>query len=90
MAIQIGETAAPIISMTDVQKWYGSYQALTNINFQVKTGERIVLCGPSGSGKSTLVRCINQLERVQKGRIVVDGIEVTSGSTKRPHSTRKW
>lgn len=89
MKTQHGEIAAPIISMTDVQKWYGSYQALTNINFQVKTGERIVLCGPSGSGKSTLVRCINHLERVQKGHIVVDGIEVTSGSSKNVDAVRQ-
>ena len=69
----------PIIRMESVQKWYGSFQVLTDIDLAVKPGERIVVCGPSGSGKSTLIRCINRLETVQKGRIVVDGIELTGG-----------
>ena len=62
-----------------MNKWYGSFQVLTDINLQVQAGERIVVCGPSGSGKSTLIRCINRLEVVQKGRIVVDGIDLTAG-----------
>ncbi|RID97950.1 amino acid ABC transporter ATP-binding protein [Simplicispira hankyongi] len=70
---------APIIEMQGVDKWYGSFQVLTDIDLSVRAGERIVLCGPSGSGKSTLIRCINRLETVQKGRIVVDGIDLTAG-----------
>jgi polar amino acid transport system ATP-binding protein len=69
----------PIIRIEAVEKWYGSFQVLTNINLTVRAGERIVVCGPSGSGKSTLIRCINRLETVQKGRIVVDGIDLTAG-----------
>ena len=76
---QTGPTGAPIISMAGVQKWYGAYHALKNINFEVTAGQRIVLCGPSGSGKSTLVRCINHLEACQQGKILVDGIDVTAG-----------
>ena len=68
-----------IIQMGAVNKWYGTFQVLTDIDLSVRTGERIVICGPSGSGKSTLIRCINRLETVQKGRIVVDGIELTAG-----------
>ena len=69
----------PIIRIEAVNKWYSSFQVLTDINLQVQAGERIVVCGPSGSGKSTLIRCINRLEVVQKGRIVVDGIDLTAG-----------
>ncbi|MBU6465727.1 MAG: amino acid ABC transporter ATP-binding protein [Burkholderiales bacterium] len=68
-----------MIEMQGVDKWYGSFQVLTDIDLSVRAGERIVLCGPSGSGKSTLIRCINRLETVQKGRIVVDGIDLTAG-----------
>lgn len=73
------DAATPIIRMEAVDKWYGQFQVLTNINLNVKAGERIVVCGPSGSGKSTLIRCINRLEVVQKGRIEVDGIDLTAG-----------
>ena len=69
----------PIIRLEGVNKWYGDFQVLTGIDLTVATGERIVVCGPSGSGKSTLIRCINRLETVQKGKIVVDGIELTAG-----------
>jgi polar amino acid transport system ATP-binding protein len=62
-----------MIAMTDVEKWYGEFKALTDINLTVRKGERIVLCGPSGSGKSTLIRCINHLEAYQKGEIRVGG-----------------
>ena len=62
------------ITMRGVNKWYGAFQALRDIDLTVAPGERIVICGPSGSGKSTLIRCINQLEPIQKGKIVVDGI----------------
>ncbi len=62
-----------MISMAGVEKWYGDFKALTDIDLSVRTGERIVLCGPSGSGKSTLIRCINHLEAYQKGEIRVGG-----------------
>jgi len=68
-----------IIRIEAVNKWYGTFQVLTDIDLDVKQGERIVVCGPSGSGKSTLIRCINRLETVQKGKIVVDGIDLTAG-----------
>ena len=71
--------AEPIIRIEAVNKWFGKFQVLSNINLMVAAGERIVVCGPSGSGKSTLIRCINRLETVQQGRIVVDGIELTDG-----------
>ena len=60
--------AEPIIQIESVDKWFGKFQVLTDINLSVAAGERIVVCGPSGSGKSTLIRCINRLETVQKGR----------------------
>ncbi|MFD1382883.1 amino acid ABC transporter ATP-binding protein [Rhodanobacter aciditrophus] len=65
-----------MIEFNDVNKWYGEFHVLKNINFSVKKGERIVVCGPSGSGKSTMTRCINRLEEHQKGSILVDGIEM--------------
>ena len=68
----------PIIRMEKVGKWFGKFQVLADIDLAVKPGERIVVCGPSGSGKSTLIRCINRLEAVQQGRIVVDGIDLTA------------
>ena len=67
------------IIMEKVNKHYGAYHALRDIDFVVGTGERVVLCGPSGSGKSTLVRCINRLEVIQSGRIVVDGVDLGGG-----------
>jgi general L-amino acid transport system ATP-binding protein len=66
------------VEMQDVNKWYGEFHVLRDINLEVTRGERIVICGPSGSGKSTMIRCINQLERHQKGTIVVDGMELTN------------
>jgi general L-amino acid transport system ATP-binding protein len=66
----------PIISIQGMNKFFGEFQALTNIDLEVKIGERIVICGPSGSGKSTLIRCINRLEAHQSGSINVDGIEL--------------
>ncbi len=76
----IAAAVAPMIAMEHVDKWYGQYQALTDINLSVRSGEKIVLCGPSGSGKSTLIRCINHLESYSKGRILVDGIPLTNDS----------
>jgi polar amino acid transport system ATP-binding protein len=70
-------STVPIIHIENVSKWFGHFQVLTDIDLDVRAGERIVICGPSGSGKSTLIRCVNHLEKVQKGRIVVDGIELT-------------
>jgi len=67
-----------IIRMQNVNKWYGQFHVLRNINVDVAPGERIVVCGPSGSGKSTLIRCINRLEEHQQGQIIVDGIELTN------------
>ena len=69
--------AEPIVRMSGVGKWFGAFQALRNISLDVKRGEKIVLCGPSGSGKSTLIRCINQLEKIERGQIRVDGVELT-------------
>ncbi len=69
----------PAILMEGVNKHYGAFQALKTINFRVASGERIVLCGPSGSGKSTLVRCINRLETIHSGRILVGGIDLAAG-----------
>jgi ABC-type polar amino acid transport system, ATPase component len=66
------------IEIDGMNKWYGEFHVLKNIDLTVYKGERIVICGPSGSGKSTLIRCINALEEHQKGRIVVDGTELTS------------
>ncbi|OWK25889.1 glutamine ABC transporter ATP-binding protein, partial [Rhizobium yanglingense] len=66
------------LEFDNVSKWYGSHQVLTDISLQVKEGERIVIAGPSGSGKSTMIRCINHLEQHQKGRILVEGVELTS------------
>ena len=66
----------PIIRMEHVNKWYGAFHALKNINFSVNRGDRIVVCGPSGSGKSTMIRTLNWLEAHQEGKITVNGIEM--------------
>ena len=66
------------IHISDMNKWFGTFHVLRDINLEVKRGERIVVCGPSGSGKSTLIRCINRLEEHQKGNIIVDGTELTT------------
>ena len=66
-----------IINIKNVNKWYGDFQVLKDINLEVKAKEKIVVCGPSGSGKSTLIRCINRLEEHQKGSIIVDGTEIS-------------
>jgi len=69
-----------IIEMVEVNKWFGDFQVLKNINLKVLQKQKIVVCGPSGSGKSTLIRCINRLEEHQKGKIIVDGIELSENT----------
>ncbi|WP_307257668.1 amino acid ABC transporter ATP-binding protein [Kaistia dalseonensis] len=87
--IAVGETIVPppalkvsstevAVEMIDVNKWYGEFHVLRDINLKVMRGERIVVAGPSGSGKSTMIRCINRLEEHQKGKIIVDGKELTN------------
>jgi general L-amino acid transport system ATP-binding protein len=71
-------TASKAIELIGVNKWYGTFHVLRDINLDVAQGERIVICGPSGSGKSTLIRCINRLEEHQSGRIIVEGTELTN------------
>ncbi|MFN3575731.1 MAG: amino acid ABC transporter ATP-binding protein, partial [Tabrizicola sp.] len=74
--MQISDEVA--IQITGMNKWYGQFHVLRDINMTVQRGERIVICGPSGSGKSTLIRCINRLEEHQQGQIIVDGTELTN------------
>jgi general L-amino acid transport system ATP-binding protein len=66
------------VELVGVNKWYGDFHVLRDINLKVMGGERIVICGPSGSGKSTMIRCINRLEEHQQGKIFVDGVELTN------------
>ena len=66
------------IEISGMNKWYGQFHVLRDINLTVKRGEKLVICGPSGSGKSTMIRCINRLEEHQQGQIVVDGVELTN------------
>ena len=76
----------PIIKINDVNKWFGDFQVLKNINLDVKPKQKIVVCGPSGSGKSTLIRCINRLEEHQEGTIIVDGNELNwPGTSNKSH-----
>ena len=82
--------ADAMITLENVNKWYGQFHVLKDINLKVKQGERIVLCGPSGSGKSTTIRCINHLEEHQQGRIVVDGIELNEDIRNIERVRRKW
>ena len=70
--------AATIVELIDVNKWFGDFHVLRDINLKVGRGEKVVICGPSGSGKSTLIRCVNRLEEHQEGRIVVDGTELNA------------
>jgi general L-amino acid transport system ATP-binding protein len=76
--VRVGSEKTPAVQMESVHKWFGDFNVLRDINLTVEKGERIVICGPSGSGKSTMIRCINRLEEHEQGRIVVDGIELTS------------
>ncbi|KZY92760.1 ABC transporter ATP-binding protein, partial [Oleiphilus sp. HI0073] len=74
--VETASSGESVIEIKDLNKWYGNFHVLKNINLDVKKGERIVICGPSGSGKSTMIRCINRLEEFQKGSLVVNGIEM--------------
>lgn len=76
--VQAEQSSEPVIRMQGVHKWFGQFHVLKDINLSVRQGERIVLCGPSGSGKSTTIRCLNRLEEHQQGRIVINGVELTS------------
>jgi general L-amino acid transport system ATP-binding protein len=73
-----GGTGEPMIVLEGVEKWFGDFQALSGVDLVVGRQEVVVVCGPSGSGKSTLIRCVNRLEQHDRGRIVVDGIELTN------------
>ena len=75
---QTSQNTATADEMIGVNKWYGEFHVLRDINLKVSRGEKLVICGPSGSGKSTMIRCINRLEEHQTGTIVVDGIELTN------------
>ncbi len=75
---RIDNEEPPLIIIENMHKWYGEFHVLQDINLVVRQKERIVICGPSGSGKSTLIRCINRLEEHQKGKIVVNGVELTN------------
>ncbi|MEJ4044758.1 amino acid ABC transporter ATP-binding protein [Erwinia sp. SLM-02] len=72
---------SPIIHFNQVNKWYGAYHALADLNAEVNSGEVVVVCGPSGSGKSTLIRTVNRLEPIQQGQIVFDGLDIHGAST---------
>ncbi len=73
----MNDQSAPVITMRDVSKYFGDFQALKSVNLDVALGERVVVCGPSGSGKSTLIRCINRLEAHESGEIVVEDTVLT-------------
>jgi len=75
------ERVLALIKIEHVNKWFGEHHVLKDINLEIKKGEVVVICGPSGSGKSTLIRCINRLEPIQKGKILVDGVDVNSPKT---------
>jgi general L-amino acid transport system ATP-binding protein len=77
MTEQNTTTSKAAVSIRGVNKWYGEFQALKDINLEVGRGERVVVCGPSGSGKSTMIRCVNRLETYQQGRIFVRDMELT-------------
>lgn len=74
--LSISPSKNSVISIRNLNKWYGNFQVLHNINFDVQAGEHIVICGPSGSGKSTLIRCINQLEQAEKGSIYIHNVDI--------------
>ncbi|WP_175868771.1 amino acid ABC transporter ATP-binding protein [Bartonella gabonensis] len=76
--LSISPNQPSVISIRNFNKWYGNFQVLHDINFDVQAGEHIVICGPSGSGKSTLIRCINQLEQAQKGSICIHNVDINT------------
>ena len=78
MATNHAASDVPSIVLRDVNKWFGKFHVLRDINLEVMKGQKVVVCGPSGSGKSTMIRCINRLEEHQKGHILIDGIEVNN------------
>jgi len=79
LRLKPGQLNTPVaVELVGVNKWYGDFHVLRDINLKVMGGERIVICGPSGSGKSTMIRCINRLEEHQQGKIFVDGVELTN------------
>lgn len=82
------DRSRPAVQLIDVNKWFGELHVLRDINLTAGAGERIVICGPSGSGKSTLIRCVNQLESHQSGRIIVEGAELT-GDPRRMDAVRR-
>lgn len=94
MKVAVDRSRMPVLDadvameIEGLHKWYGEFHVLKGINLKVKRGERIVVCGPSGSGKSTMIRCINRLEEHQKGRVVVDGVELT-GDLKKVDEVRR-
>ena len=88
MAAATPAAGDPIIRIEGLNKWYGDFQVLRDVDLAVARGEKIVICGPSGSGKSTLIRCINRLEKHEEGRIVVDGVEL-SGNLERLETIRR-
>lgn len=73
----MNQDSSPVIEINNLNKWFGNFHVLKNINMTVQKGEIIVICGPSGSGKSTLIRCINRIEEHQKGKVIVAGTELT-------------
>lgn len=75
-------SSGPVVLAAQLSKWFGAFQALKNVNLEVGSGERIVICGPSGSGKSTLIRCMNGLETFQEGRMEVAGIKLDSDAAR--------
>jgi polar amino acid transport system ATP-binding protein len=75
----------PLIMFNQVNKWYGEYQALTDLSAEIRSGEVVVVCGPSGSGKSTLIRTVNRLEPIQDGQILFEGLDINGSSTRLNH-----
>jgi general L-amino acid transport system ATP-binding protein len=74
--MSIGPNVPLMVDVQNLNKWFGTFHVLKNINFQVRLGEKMIICGPSGSGKSTMIRCINRLEPHDDGRVIIDGIEL--------------